>query len=67
MALDDTRMNEIVGLLEEWAKDNDIPPADLLNIYKTFKSAKDGQITWTKDDQEFGDLLFSIMEKALKK
>jgi hypothetical protein len=95
MALDDTRMNEIVQLLdeiydcevdkaeeiathnvrikdakntlEEWGKANEVDPKNLLGVYDQYKKARNGKIQWTEDDQEYGDLLFNVMEKALAK
>lgn len=95
MALDDTRMNEMVALieeifdqerdkadamgtynqrikdakntLEEWAKNNEIEPKNALGIYDQYKKARSGKITWTEEDQDYGDLLFNVMEKALAK
>lgn len=95
MSLDDTRMGEVVALIEEifdlevekaeamgthnarirdakntlddWAKNNDIEPKNLHGIYDQYKKARNGKVVWTQTDQDYGDLLFNVMEKALAK
>ena len=61
-----TRIRDAKNTIVQWAKDNDVPPGDIMNIYKTFKSAKDGQITWTEEDSSYPDLLFALIEKAIR-